>query len=126
MDRIWLQAGAEAVARAEAEGVNLSDSEFLVVAQGQWQCPYPALVLLVIPQIVQAAQVQKSELSPAQHSLTLVILQVQSLTLLELDFGFPQQDHQDKEPGKRCQGQSYQLSHREQPPCGGSQWRPSG
>lgn len=85
MERIWLQAGADAVARAEAEawGVNQFDSELLVVAQVQWQCLCLAVVLLVIPQNVQAALVQMSELSSAPHGLTLVSHHVQSPTLLE-------------------------------------------
>lgn len=124
MEGLWLQAGAGDVARAEAEGVN--QCEFLVDAQVQWRNPCLAVALWVIPQIVHAALVQMSELSPAQHSLTLVMHQVHSPTLLGLDFGCQEQDHQDTKPGGRAQGQSYLLSHREQATCGGSQWRTSG
>lgn len=128
MEGIWLQAGSEAVAQAEAEAVGegVNQPEILVVAQVQWQCLCLAVVLLVIPQIVQAALVQMSELSSAHHTLTLVIPRTHSPALLEWDFGCREQKHHDKKPGKRSQGQSYPLSQRERAPCGGSQWRTSG
>ena len=65
MERIWL----EAVAQAEAQGPN----QFLVVDLVQGRFPCLALFLLVIPQMVQAALVQISELSAAQRSLFVVI-----------------------------------------------------
>lgn len=118
-EKVWLLA----VARVEAEGLCRSDSELLAVAQALWQCHCLVLILVVIPQVVQAALT----LSAAQHSWTVVIHWGHFPAPLELlDFGCLEQDCQEKKSGKRSQGQSFQLSRREQSQCAGSQWKTSG
>lgn len=123
MGGAWLPAEAEVAAADEAEGV----IRCLVAAQLHWQPPCFVVVLSLILPIAPGSPVQIFDQSPAWRGVSLVSRPAPPPTLLEWDFGCQERgSQQDTRPGERCQNRGYLLSHREQLPCGGSQWRTSG